>query len=62
MTLSQQIGECIDLGEKLRVKLSQAKGQAQGYDLLRYLKRAEAEVMDLLHNLTQAKADLPKPK
>jgi len=62
MTLSQQIGECIDLGEKLRAKLSLAKDQAQGYDLLRYLKRAEAEVMDLLHNLSQAKADLPKPK
>ena len=60
VTLSNQIGECIELGEKLRAKLNQAKKEAKGYDLLRYLKRAEAEVMDLLHNLSQAKADLPK--
>lgn len=62
MTLSQQIGECIELGEELRAKLSQAKKEAKNYDLLRYLKRAEAEVMDLLHNLSQAKSDLPRSK
>ena len=39
--------------------VDQAKREAQGYDLLRYLKRAEAEVMDLLHNLSQAQSDLP---
>jgi len=62
VTLSQKIEECIELGEELRAKLSQAKKEAKNYDLLRYLKRAEAEVMDLLHNLSQAKGDLPRSK
>ena len=60
MTLSDRIEECIELGQRLHYELGLAKREAQGYDLLRYLKRAEAEVMDLLHNLSQAQSDLPQ--